>query len=79
MIYAELVTDRIEDRGIFYSITEFLPYREAGWIAEAEVNAEADRRIERLKNMPEAVLRYLAPMIRTGEEARYELHRRTNA
>jgi len=77
MIYAELVTDRIEDRGVFHSLSEFLPYRAKGWTSTEANNALADERLEKLRNTSETVLRYCAPMLRFGEDYRFELHRRT--
>jgi hypothetical protein len=44
-------------------------------IVEDVKGVKADK-IIKLRNTPERVLKYLAPMIRVGEEAREELHRR---
>lgn len=48
MFYAERIGDTskgepyIAERGVFYSIEEFAPYREAGWEGTQETNAAAD-------------------------------------
>lgn len=67
----------IAERGVFLSIDEYVPYREIGWESLPEIDAKTDE-IIKLRNTPERVLKYLAPMIRTGEAAREELHRRQN-
>lgn len=78
MYYAELITDKIEDRGVFFSVSEFLPYRLAGWTGTEELNALADARLKELAETPDAVVAYMAPMIRTGEDYRTEQMRRRN-
>jgi len=79
MIYAEkIVVDEIQ-KGVFMSLSEFLPYRAEGWIATDQYNALADKRLEELAHTSEAVLKYMAPMIRLGEDYRFEIHRRLNA
>lgn len=78
MIYAELVTDRIEDRGVFYSLSEFLPYRDKGWTSTDAYNALADERLAELRGKSDTVLRYCAPMLKFGEDYRFELDRRKN-
>ncbi len=79
MIYAERYGSSgepyIAERGVFLSMDEYIPCREKGWESLPETDAKADE-IIKLRNTPERVLRYLAPMIRTGEAARDELHRR---
>lgn len=78
MIYAERYDDTtgyIAEKGVFLSMEDFLPYRQEGWSSTTEIDARADELIQ-LRNTPENVLKYLAPMIRTGEAARDELHRR---
>ena len=79
MIYAERYGKEgepyIAEKAIFLSLDEYIPYREKGWEATVEVDKKADE-IIKLRNTPESVLKYLAPMIRTGEAARDELHRR---
>ena len=74
MIYAE--SNNASEKGLFYSIGEFLPYRSKGWIAAPQYNEKADAKLVQLQTMSDASLKYLAPMIRTGEDARFELHRR---
>lgn len=82
MIYAERYGDEgepyIAERGVFVTIDEYIPYREKGWESLPEIDVKADK-IIKLRNTPERVLKYLAPMIRVGEEAREELHRRLEA
>lgn len=82
MIYAERYGNEgepyIAERGVFLSLDEYIPYREKGWEAAVEVDKKADEIIE-LRNTSVRVLKYLAPMIRTGEAARCELHRRQEA
>ncbi len=52
MFYAEKIDDvdagesRIDQRGIFISLDEFVPYRLKGWSGAAEINAAADAIIE---------------------------------
>lgn len=79
MIYAERYGDEgepyIAEHGVFVTIDEYLPYREKGWKSLPEIDVKADK-IIKLRNTPERVLKYLSPMIRVGEEAREELHRR---
>lgn len=65
----------IAEKGVFMSMDEYLPYREKGWEATIEIDKKADELIK-IRNTSERVLKYLAPMIRTGEQARDELHRR---
>jgi hypothetical protein len=75
MYYGENTETR--EKGIFTSLSEFLPYRAAGWeCANEEINTLADARITELKETPDAVIAYMAPMIRTGEDYRYEQVRR---
>ena len=45
MIYAELINERIEDRGVFFTLEEFLPFRAKGWMSTPEINAAADFRL----------------------------------
>ena len=43
MIYGERVGEvKIEEKGIFYSVAEFAPYRALGWHSTAAVNHAAD-------------------------------------
>lgn len=48
MFYAERLGDKskgepyIAERGVFYSIAEFAPYREKGWEGTTETNAATD-------------------------------------
>jgi hypothetical protein len=44
-MYAENIDTN--EKGIFLSVSEFLPYRVKGWSATDEWNAEADKRITR--------------------------------
>ncbi len=76
MIYAELVTDKIEDRGVFVSLSEFLPYRVKGWTSTAEINEAADNRLAELASKSDAVIKYLSPMQKFGEDYRFEQIRR---
>lgn len=77
MIYAELVDDyRIVDKGVFLSMAEFLDYRAKGWSSAPDIDAEADARLRKLKETPESVLKYMAPMMVAGRESRDELARR---
>ncbi len=52
-IYAERMGDDnepyIAERGMFFTMSEFLPYREKGWESTKEINEEADRKMEELK------------------------------
>ena len=79
MIYAERFGKEgepyIAERGVFMSVEEYVPYRKKGWESTPDIDAKADE-IIKIRNTPDAVLRYLAPMIRTGEVAREELDRR---
>lgn len=76
MIYAEKYHENAPtEKGVFFSIDEYIPYREKGWEALPEIDAEADELIK-IRSTPLRVLKYLAPMVRTGERARDELHRR---
>ena len=79
MIYAELVTDKIEDRGVFMSLSEFLPYRVKGWTSTPEINKAADKRLAELASKSDSVIKYLAPMHKFGEDYRFEQIRRINA
>lgn len=78
--YAERLGDTdkgepyIAERGVFNSLEEFLPYREAGWEGTKQVNEAADAEIK-LRKTPEFVLHYIAPMW-CGEKERGELLRR---
>ena len=46
MFYAERIEDcRIAERGVFFSLIEFLPYRRAGWEGAAATNKAADAMI----------------------------------
>jgi hypothetical protein len=76
MIYAELVTDKIEDRGVFVSLSEFLPYRVKGWTSTLEINEAADSRLAELASKSDSVIKYLAPMHKFGEDYRFEQIRR---
>jgi hypothetical protein len=48
LIYAERLGDPdkgepyIAERGVFYSIAEFAPYRAIGWSGTGETNSQAD-------------------------------------
>ena len=45
MFYAERIdekTSAIAERGIFFDIAEFAPYRALGWSGTREINALAD-------------------------------------
>ena len=53
MIYGELLRSGerssepyVVDRGIFFSIEEFAPYRKRGWSSTGENNAAADAALE---------------------------------
>lgn len=76
MIYAELVTDRIEDRGVFFTLSEYLPYRLQGWSSEPDIDERADKRLAELAAMSDEQIAYCAPMIRFGEDYRFEQVRR---
>jgi hypothetical protein len=76
MIYAERVTDKIEDRGVFYTLSEFLPYRVKGWTSTPEINEAADNRLAELASKSDSVIKYLAPMQKFGEDYRFEQIRR---
>ncbi len=54
MHYAERLGDGenepyIAERGIFYSVEEFVPFRKKGWSGTDEFNAEADAAIAKEK------------------------------
>ena len=54
--YAEYVnpeTRRIEDKGIFFSVDEFVPYRLRGWSGLPDFDAAADAKIEKRRNQHE--------------------------
>ena len=78
MIYAELVTDKIKDRGVFTSLSEFLPYRVKGCTSTPEINKAADDRLVELASKSDSVIKYLAPMNKFGEDYRFEQIRRIN-
>ena len=47
MIYAEHeLNDGSLEKGIFLSLTEFLPYRECGWSSTSDINEIADAMLE---------------------------------
>lgn len=75
-IYAELVTDIIADRGWFLSLSEYLPYRAAGWGSTPDVDTLADARLAELAAASDLQIAYFAPMIRFGEDYRFEQIRR---
>jgi hypothetical protein len=77
MIYAEKVTANQIEKGVFFTLAEFVPYRAEGWVATSQYNEAADREIERLRGMSDTSLKYLASMIGMATE-RWEYHRRRN-
>lgn len=85
MIYAEKrlnesgVVDHlgaIVEKGIFMSMSEFLPYRLDGWSSTKDINKEADERLRLLAETPDSVVNYLAPMHKLGRDYRMEKDRR---
>ncbi len=80
MIYAERYgtgdEPYIAERGVFFTLSEYLPYRVKGWESTKEVDAEADSRLAELASKSDAVIKYLSPMQKFGEDYRFEQIRR---
>ena len=81
MIYAELYggeigNSHIVDRGVFLSLSEYLPYRAKGWESTKEIDEAADNRLADLASKSDSVIKYLAPMQKFGEDYRFEQIRR---